>query len=129
MSVGGVDPGELVLIDERSARRSEFIEGHWVYLSDNHRWSLPIRDPALSDPEYDSLLNAVSQAEDGTEALFAELALTIYLLTRNYKLRSSDLDDLLRFGSDDRGLSVLQRDVHSLVLTTLGVFDSTQGAY
>ncbi len=111
------------MIDERAARRPEFIEGRWVCLSDHNRWSLPIRDPALIDPEYDSLLLAVSQAEDKNEALFAELALTIHLLTRNYQLLPSDLDGLLRFGPDRDTLSLLQRDVHLLVLASLGVFD------
>ncbi len=111
------------MIDERAARRPEFVEGRRVYLSDHNCWSLPIRDPAVIDPEYDALLIAVSQAEDRNGALFAELGLTIHLLTRNYQLRPSDLDELLRFGPDDDALSVLQRDVHLLVLASFGGFD------
>jgi hypothetical protein len=100
--------------DERTARRPGFIEGVGVRLADGQEWFLPVRDRVVDDPEYDAQLAAISEAEDRAEVLRAELALTIFLLTRNYDLSADQLNLLLSFRPDDPALTELQRLVHGL---------------
>jgi len=116
------------MLDERKIRRSGFREGRWVCLSDGRRWALAASDHYESDPECDALLRTIAQAEDKNELLFAELALTIFLLTKNYHLHASDIQSLLQFNTDDPALASLQRDVHAFVLETLGVDEELQQA-
>lgn len=104
--------------DECSARRSAFVDGPRVRLADGGVWTLPHRDLSHDDPEYDALVAAVFEAEDGAEALRAGLALTIFLLDRNYALGPDALSSLLTFPPGDPDLIALQRDVHALALKT-----------
>src|SRR5437763_1354519 len=93
--------GDAPMLDESRARRPGFVEGAWVRLSDGSEWSLPRRDPTCVDPEYDAQLRAVFEAEDSAGVLRAELALTIFLLLRNYVLPPRDLSRLLTFAPGD----------------------------
>jgi hypothetical protein len=104
---------------ERSARKPGFVEGVAVRLSDGGVWSLPLRDPDRPEPEYDTLLAVVCEAENRTEGLRAELALTIHLLDRNYDLSGDELAALLSFPPGDPDLAELQDEVHGLVLESL----------
>ncbi len=117
----------MTTIDEASARRPGFVAGALVRLSDGSSWSLPLRDPAKADPEYDGLLGMVAGCADQAETLRAELALTIFLLTRNYDLSAGALDRLLRFAPGDPALIVLQRDVHAIALESLRRSSSAAG--
>jgi hypothetical protein len=83
-------------------------------MADGNDWSLPIRSAVCADPEYDELLQVVCEAENRSERLLAELAMTIFLLTRNYNLAPDGLDGLLRFGAGHPGLTSLQQAVHDL---------------
>jgi hypothetical protein len=105
--------------DEPSARRAEFAPGATVVLADGQGWSLPLRDAARDDPEYDALLDAVAEAEDTAERLRAELALTIFLLDRNYALNPDEIRALLTFRPGDPRLSEAQAAVHALALESL----------
>jgi|GEM_PF-1389145 len=102
--------------DECSARRPAFVDGPRVRLADGRVWTLPHRDVSRDDPEYDALVAAVFEAEDEAEALRAGLALTIFLLDRNYDLGPDALSALLTFPPGDPDLVELQRDVHALAL-------------
>jgi hypothetical protein len=106
-------------MDECAVRGEGFVAGRWVRLADGQEWSLPVRSAVGVDPEYDALLGVVFEAESRAEGLRAELALTIFLLTRNYVLSSDALDRLLRFASADPALATLQRAVHELVLESM----------
>jgi hypothetical protein len=99
---------------ERKSRRSDFETGVDVRLSDGETWTLPI--PSLTDPEYYALIAVVLEAEDRVEVLLAELALTIFLLDRNYELEPEQLSSLLCFSADDPALAALQDAVHDLVV-------------
>lgn len=90
-----------------------------VCLSDGRTWALPLRASAGSDPEYDALLAAVCEAADRAEGLRAELALTIFLLDRTYKLPADRLGSLLSFEPESPALDALQRSVHDLALRSL----------
>ena len=107
------------MVAEKSTRRPEFVEGRAVRLTDGQEWSLPIRDPARHEPEYDALLSVICEVEDRAEGMLAELALTIFLLNRNYDLAPTELARLLDFPSNDPGLCALQDTVHGVVLESL----------
>jgi hypothetical protein len=92
------------------------MEGINVRLSDGEMWALSLGDPIRNDPEFDALIAAAMDVEDIHDALLAELALTIFLLRRNYDLDSDQLTSLLTFAPGDPALSVLQRMVHDLVV-------------
>lgn len=107
-------------LEESTARRRGFVNGPSVRLADGHAWSLPPRDPARDDPEYDGLLAAVVEAEDQPEALRAGLALTIFLLDRNYMLGPDDLSALLSFPPCHPDLEALQRTVDAFAREAAG---------
>jgi len=90
-----------------------------VRLSDGGDVVLPFRDPSRNDPEYDALLAAVCEAEDRSEVLRMELALTIFLLDRDYGFSADRLNALLSFEADSPALGDLQRSVHDLVVGSL----------
>jgi hypothetical protein len=104
--------------DESLVRRPGFVDGPRVWLADGRAWALPPRDPARDDPEYDALLREVVTAEDRADALRAGLALTIFLLDRNYALDRDALGALLTFAPDDPALAALQQDVDAFALET-----------
>jgi hypothetical protein len=110
---------ETIVVPEPLKRRPGFIEGRAVRLSDGQEWWLPFRDPARDDLEYDALLAVICEAEDRVEGLLAELALTIFLLTRNYELAPNQLERLLQFRADDPSLRRLQAAVHEVVVESL----------
>jgi hypothetical protein len=116
------------MFDEISTRRPGFIEGRRVRLADGRAWSLPLRDPVGEDPEYDAILAAVNEAEDRSECLLAEFALTIFLLTRNYDLRPDPLETLLSFPQGDPALAALQEAVHALYLESVRRSRAAAGA-
>ncbi|SIO61564.1 hypothetical protein SAMN05444166_6791 [Singulisphaera sp. GP187] len=87
-----------------------------VRLADGETWDPTVGDPARQDPEFDALLAAAIDVEDHSEALRAELALTIYLLRRNYDLSPDELALLLTFTPDDPALATLQSAIHDLVV-------------
>jgi hypothetical protein len=108
------------MTDERSAQKAKFQPGVEVYLADRSMWFLPGFEAFDDDQDFLSLLSCVSEAEDQPSLLFAELALTILLLTRNYELSPDDLRRLLTFEPDDPALSALQSCVHEkLVVPSL----------
>lgn len=104
------------MVDERAARRSTFADGTGVRMANGQVWVLPGRLADADDPEYDACLLAVVEAEDRTELLRAELALTILLLSRNYHLKPGDFQDLLGFAPDDPALGEMQDAVHEVAI-------------
>jgi hypothetical protein len=106
---------------ELAARRIGFVAGRTVRLADGALWTLPARDRARPDTDYDALLNAVVEAEDRVEALRAGHVLTIFLLDRNYVLTSDALASLLTFAPADPALAALQREVLAFAFTQVGV--------
>ena len=99
--------------DEQAARRADFVEGASVRLADGQIWTLPERLAEAPDPDYDAILNAVFETENATDRLRAELALTIFLLGRNYHLTPDDFQAILGFGPDDPNLAETQRAIHA----------------
>jgi hypothetical protein len=89
------------MIDERVKRRPGFIPGMPIRLADHQEWWVPapsdLRGPdaGSDDPEYAYLLEAVDDAEDAAELRRAELALGIFLLSRNYQFSPSEFAELL----------------------------------
>ena len=116
------------MVDERTLRRAAFVEGTNVVLADGQSWSLPGRRLDHDDPEYVAMLRMVREAEDATERLRAELALTIFLLSRNYEISPELYQTLLDFEPGDPALTVLQRDVHALALAQVALLPSDEGA-
>jgi hypothetical protein len=95
------------------SRRSGFEAGVDIRLSDGAVWTLPV--PSQIDAEYHALIAAVREAEDHAEGLRAELALTIFLLDRNYQLEPEELSSLLSFAPHDPALTTLQGAVKDVV--------------
>ncbi|AGA26762.1 hypothetical protein [Singulisphaera acidiphila] len=98
-----------------------------VRLSDGETWSLAVGAQSRKDPELDALLAAAIDVEDQSEALRAELSLTIFLLRRNYELNPDELALLLTFTPDDPALSALQNAVHDLVVERIQSKRGRQG--
>ena len=112
------------MLDEKSLRRPDFVEGIALRLADGGFWTVPMPPQGLSTSKplpvararmlesfgsrYLALLDAVRDAEDDTEVLRFELALAICLLRQNYQLDPSTLASLLSFSHKD-DLTRMQR--------------------
>ena len=111
------------MLDEKSLRRPDFIEGAALRLADGSFWTVPMppgrttsKSPSSNPtrtlesfgPQYLALLDAMRDAEDGAEVLRFELALAICLLRQNYQLDPSTLGNLLSFSNTD-DLTRMQR--------------------
>ena len=118
--------------DEKSLRRPDFLPGCAVRMADGQVWSLPkapdpyagtadagtspFADGGVLDREYQATIAAVLDAEDEAERLRAELALAILLLTRNYKLRPADYQELLCDRPGSPVIASLQEAFHAVAL-------------
>jgi hypothetical protein len=107
------------MADEKALRRPTFVEGRRVVLADGQSWSLPTHRADRADPEYDAILRMVREAEDASDRLRSELALTIFLLSRNYQLTPDVLQEILGFSPDDPALVVMQQTVHALAVESM----------
>lgn len=107
----------IPVLNERAMRRPTFVEGARVSMADGQTWSLSGRRADQADPEYDAMLRVVYEAEDEAEQLRSELALTIFLLSRNYQLTSDAYQDLLDFQPGDPALIEMQQTVHVLAVS------------
>ena len=102
--------------DERALRRPTFAEGRRLTLADGQTWSLPERPADHDDPKYDAMLRMIGEAEDEADRLRSELALSIFLLARNYELTPEAFQVLLDFAPGDPAQAQMQRDVHALAV-------------
>jgi hypothetical protein len=109
-----------LMADEQALRRPTFVEGARVPLADGQTWSLPGRQADQADPEYDAMLRLVFEAEDEAERLRSELALIVFLLSRNYQLTPDLYQELLDFPPGDPALVEMQRAVHALAIEQMG---------
>src|SRR5947209_20097825 len=100
------------MVEEHSLRRPSFADGTRITLADGQAWSFPDQPPSKDDPEHLALLRGVSEAEDDAERLRAELALTIFLLSRNYNLLPQDYRAILEFDPGDTALAAMQHAIH-----------------
>jgi hypothetical protein len=112
------------MLDERALRRTAFVAGTNVVLADGQSWTLPERRLDHDDPEYVAMLRMVHEAEDRSEVLRAELALTIFLLSRNYELTPELYRTLLDFEPGDPDLVALQSEIHALALAQVALLRS-----
>lgn len=92
------------------------MDGIDVRLSDGANWRLSLGDRLRHDHEFKALLSAAMEVEDRAEALQAELALTIFLLRRNYNLTPDQLASLLTFEPGDPALLELQKVMHEFLV-------------
>jgi hypothetical protein len=118
------------MLDEKSLRHPDFLEGLPIRLADGQMWTFPTppapRDvdagesPGAAvtpfDSDQEALVTAVLEAEDRAERLRAELALAIHLLARNYRLEPADFRALLEFSPGDPALAAMQGAFHDLAL-------------
>jgi len=94
---------------ESALRRPGFCPGQAIRMADDQEWTIP--DPGCTEvrgAEYESLLQALTEAGDEADLLRAELALTIYLLSRNYRLTPEDYTAILGVSGDDDRLARVQ---------------------
>jgi hypothetical protein len=108
------------VLDEVGLRRPEFNERHSVRitLADAQAWAFPKpfyevhaafvggkvqgTYPVLTyGPEIDDLVKAIGECKDDTAILSGAASLGAYLLTRNYDLDDSQLDQLFAFRPAD----------------------------
>jgi hypothetical protein len=84
-------------------------------LADDQEWSFP--DPPLPgvDAEYEALLEARREAEDSAEVLRIELAISFYLLSRNYDLTPADYLRIFDFEGDRTRLRSVQTAVSAML--------------
>jgi hypothetical protein len=103
------------MLSEKAYRKEEFVEETRVRMADGQDWFLPALLPSGIDLEHDAILAAIEESEDYSELLKSELALTIYLLSKNYRLSPSALSEILDFKDDPRGREACQTAVHAMV--------------
>jgi hypothetical protein len=102
------------MVDEQALRRPAFSEGLRIRLANGQAWSLPDQPPYKEDLEHLAVLREITEAEDAPDRLRGELALTIYLLSRNYDLLPDDYRVILEFAPGDPALAEMQAAVHDL---------------
>ncbi|WP_406700478.1 hypothetical protein V5E97_16860 [Singulisphaera sp. Ch08] len=105
------------MIDERLRRRASFQEATSIQLADGQLWWLPQVSINSRDPLLCSLIKAVASADDDSERLRDELALTMVLLSRNYELNADVYPEILGFRPGDSARDELQRVIRHLALT------------
>jgi hypothetical protein len=97
-----------MMVDESVHRRATFREGKWLRMADGQDWSFP-RPPAPgADLEFDATLRTLHEAESWDEALRAEFALAILLLSRNYDLMPREYEQIFGFGTRKADRSLFQ---------------------
>jgi hypothetical protein len=99
----------MIMLDEPTRRRPDFLPGSPIRLADGQLWTFPApAHEAEFGPDYPAAIAAVDEAEDRAERLRAELALAILLLCRNYDLSPDALSGLLRYAPGNPALAQLQ---------------------
>jgi len=114
-------------LDEVSMRHPSFVKGKGIRLADGQTWWLPERSSDPVDDEYDAVLDLLTQCEDHAETLRAELAMTIFLLKRNYDLALDELCFLLKYRENDSALAKMQEEVHAFALEQLRTAQERHG--
>lgn len=107
------------MLDEKALRKSTWVEGTWVELSDGQKWSIPkariIFKPRLVDgkielgggptfgPEFDPTLDVLFGVTevDGAERLRAKFEIACKLIMANYDIAFDDLANLVTFEPND----------------------------
>jgi hypothetical protein len=102
------------MVDEQALRRPSYVEGTRIRLANGQVWTFPDHPPCAEDLEHIAVLREVGEAEDASDRLRAELALAIYLLSRNYHLMPKDFQVILEFAPGDPVLAEMQRSVHEI---------------
>lgn len=121
------------MIDEKSHRREGFLPGTTVPLADGGFWILPSA-PSKSiattrfGTDYDSLLEAITVAEDEPERLRAELALAIHLLSLNYELEPEDYKAILAFPPNSSALHDAQHVFRSVAQEHIAIRRGVPGS-
>jgi hypothetical protein len=119
------------LIDEASIRRPGFRQERRIRLADGQMWTLPAppraseRESPPFGSEYTDLVQAIMEAEDGSEQRLAELAFAIFLLGHNYSLSPSDYSQLLGFPPESSELTDWQVAFHHIAQEHLHPFLDT----
>jgi hypothetical protein len=103
------------VLDEKSLRRPEFaVDSVAVRMADGQDWYLPkpwvALAPVVKDgrvvslgsrtmfgPEFDTLIDAVDQADDGLDVIKSMFGIGVYLLSRNYEIPDESFGELLQF--------------------------------
>jgi hypothetical protein len=112
------------LRDEAASRRASFRSGREIQLADGQKWTIPdpprkSEAPAPSlGTAYTDIIQAILEAQDGSEQLRSELAFAIYLLEQNYHLSPADYRALLA----SRGSSDWQPSFHQIAEEHLHAF-------
>jgi hypothetical protein len=101
--------------DERTLRRATFEPGVAVRLADGRRWWIPSLSGERIDATLADAFRAIADAEDETDVLRAELALTIALLSQNYALAPEDFPRILSYRPGDPAQAETRRAIRSLV--------------
>lgn len=101
-------------MDEQALRRPAFVEGTRIRLANGQDWSFPDQPLHPEDHELIAVLRAIVEAEDESERLRGELALSILLLSRNYDLSPTDFQAILSYAPGDPALAEMQHVVHDL---------------
>ena len=120
--------------NERDCRRPEFAGGTPITLGDGQEWTLP--RPRLSlvpevvegrvrfadkmrhgfGPEYDDLVDAFVESEEGLPQMNALLALAANLLLANYDLNPASLVELLPRRLGDEANTEMWRTIRDLAI-------------
>lgn len=125
------------MLEERSLRRTNFLGGIPVTLADGQRWSLPMPpdEPGedsdllleMFGPDYEELMEAIAEADDETDLLRLDLALSILLLARNYDLAPDALTRLLCFPDRD-DLARMRRASRPVLMAHVRAWDAERSA-
>jgi hypothetical protein len=116
------------MVNERARRQPTFLGGVPIRLANGQYWSLPEDPPPPDDEEHQLVLEAIREAQDEAERLHAELALTVLLLSRNYRLLPGDYQAILGYAPGDPAQAEMQAAVSALASRQCAALDPHFGA-
>ncbi len=108
------------MVAEKTRRKSGFAGGVWIRMADGQEWLFSNPPAPGNDPEYDALVQGLLEAEDESEARKFELAIAIWLLSRNYQPSPREYEEIFSFASDNAARSCAQEAISTLIASNLG---------
>jgi hypothetical protein len=107
------------MIAEYTRRRAGFQNGEWITMADGQEWLFTNPPAPGVDAEYDGLVEGLLEAEDAAEARKFELAIAIFLLSRNYQPSPRDFEEIFCFGNNLAARDSAQEAISTLISSNL----------
>jgi hypothetical protein len=107
------------MVSEKARRRAEFQAGTGIKMADGQEWLFSSPPPPGTDAEYDGLVEGLLEAEDQNDARKSELAIAMFLLSRNYQPTPREYEEIFSFRTQDATRSSAQEAISGLISADL----------